>query len=78
MAKGPFESGYSGYRQPSGDFSPFSPLPSFLDISENPSGFCFPVQMRSFLFGISLRLANVHMKAKPKWILEEVVLVVVK
>ena len=77
MAKGPFESGYSGYRQPSGDFSPFSPLPSFLDISENPSRFCFLVQMRAFVFWTSLRIANVHLKAKPTWILEVVVVVVV-
>ena len=38
---------------------------------------CFLVQMRAFVFWTSLRIANVHLKAKPTWILEVVVVVVV-
>ena len=42
---------------------------SFYYYDQDPSGFCFLVQIRAFVIETSLGLANLHMKGKTKRIL---------
>ena len=44
-----------------------------LRYDQDPSGFCFLVQIRAFVIETSLGLANLHMKGKTKRILVVVV-----
>ena len=46
---------------------------SFYFYDQDPSGFCFLVQIRAFDIETSLGLANLHMKGKTKGILVVVV-----
>ena len=42
---------------------------SFYHYDQNPSGFCFLVQIRAFVIQTSLGLQNLNMKGKTKTIL---------
>ena len=46
---------------------------SFYHYDQNPSAFCFLVQIRAFVIQTSLGLQNLNMKEKTKWILVVVV-----
>ena len=48
-------------------------MTSFYYYDQNPSGFCFLVQIRAFVFQTSLGLQNLNMKGKMKRILVLVV-----
>ena len=48
-------------------------MASFYYYDQNPSGYCFLVQIKAFVHKTSLRLPNLNMKGKTKWILVLVV-----
>ena len=48
-------------------------MTSFYYYDQNPSRFCFLVQIRAFVIETSLGLSNLNMKRKPKRILVVVV-----
>ena len=45
------------------------PMTSFYYYDQNPSGFCFPVQIAAFVIYTSMGLPNLNMKGKTKRIL---------
>ena len=48
-------------------------MTSFYYYDQNPSGFCFPVQIAAFVIYTSMGLPNLNMKGKTKRILVVVV-----
>ena len=48
-------------------------MTSFYYYYQNPSGFCFLVQIRAFVISTSMGLTNLNMKENTKWILVSVV-----